>query len=209
MPPRHARQSSVNRGKLLATVLALGGAATVAGLGTFGQFTSTTSANASVSSGTVEISLGTAGTAANRLTVAATGIVPGDTVQRAVDLSVAGSEDLSAVSLDVSAPTSSVLDTDTTDGLQLTVDACDSAWTESGTAPAYTYTCPGGAATLVASRPVVGSGLSLAGVGLTTGSTSHLRVTLALPTSAGNAFQGKSSVLTFAFTGVQRAGADR
>jgi hypothetical protein len=130
-------------------------------------------------------------------------------VQRAVDLSVTGSEDLSAVSLTVSAPTSSVLDTDTTDGLQLTVESCGSAWTESGTAPAYTYSCPGGATNLVASRPVVGTGMSLAGVGLTTGSTSHLRVTLSLPTSAGNAFQGKSSVLSFAFTGVQRAGTNR
>jgi hypothetical protein len=209
MPPRHARPTSIDRGKLLATVLALGGAATVAGLGTFGQFTSTTSANASVSSGTVQIALGASGTAANRLTVAATGIVPGDTVQRAVDLSVTGSEDLSAVSLTVSAPTSSVLDTDTTDGLQLTVESCGSAWTESGTAPAYTYSCPGGATTLVASRPVVGSNIALSGVGVSAGSTSHLRVTLSLPTTAGTVFQGKSSVLTFAFTGVQRTGTAR
>lgn len=203
----HARTRA--RGKMFATVAAIGGAAAVAGLGTFGTFTSTTSASESVSSGTVQIALGSAGTAANRLTVGATGLVPGDTVQRAVDLAVSGDQDLSAVTLSTTATTSSLLDTDATNGLQMVVDSCSVPWTESGTAPAYTYTCGGTSSALVASRPVIGSNLNLSGVGLTTGSTSHLRVTLTLPTTADNTFQAKSSVLSFAFTGVQRTGTNR
>src|SRR3954466_12081227 len=69
------------RGKVLASAALLGAAAGAAGLGTFGSFTSATSASAAVSSGTVSIALGAANTAANRFSVAATGLVPGDTVQ--------------------------------------------------------------------------------------------------------------------------------
>ena len=65
-------------GKVLATVALLAGAAGVAGLGTFGSFTSTTSASQALASGTVTIALGASGPT-NRLSVAAAGLVPGDT----------------------------------------------------------------------------------------------------------------------------------
>lgn len=198
--------SKSTRGKLLATVVAVGGAVAVAGLGTFGSFTSTTSASATVSSGTVQISLGAAGTAANRLTVGASGLVPGDTVQRAVDLSVTGDQDLSSVSLTTTATTSSVLDTDPTNGLQLAVDLCSVPWTETAVGSGFTYTCSGTTTSVVGSSPVIGSNLALPGVALTAGSTSHLRVTLSLPTSAGNTFQGQTSVIDFSFVGLQRNG---
>lgn len=204
-----AAPSRSTRAKVLTTALAVAGATAVAGLGTFGSFTSTTSASETVSTGTVQIALGAAGTAANRLTVGASGLVPGDTVQRAADLSIAGNQDLSAVTLTTTASTSSVLDTDTANGLQMTVDSCPGGWTESGTAPAYTYSCGTTPATLVASRPVVGSNLPLAGLGLTTGSVNHVRVTLSLPSAADNTFQNKSSVIDFSFTGVQRTGTNR
>src|SRR5205085_211626 len=109
--------------KILATAALLGATASVAGLGTFGTFTSTTSASASESSGTVAIAVGTAGSAANRLTVAASGLVPGDTVQRAVQLTNGGNQNLASVSLTTTATTTSKLDTDTMNGLQLTVQA--------------------------------------------------------------------------------------
>lgn len=197
------------RAKILATALAVAGASAVAGLGTFGSFTSTTNAAESISSGTVQIALGSAGTATNRLTVAASGLVPGDTVQRAADLSVAGDQGLSGVTLSTTASPSSVLDTDATNGLQMVIDSCPSAWTESGTAPAYTYTCGAGATTLVASRPVIGSNLTLAGLGITPGAVNHLRVTLTLPAAADNTFQSKASTIDFAFTGTQRAATNK
>jgi hypothetical protein len=196
------------RAKILITAVAVGGAAAVSGLGTFGTFTSTTSASAAVSSGTVQIALGAAG-GANRLSVGASGLVPGDTVQRAVDLSVSGDQALSAVALTTTASPSSVLDTDATDGLQMVIDACSVPWTESGTAPAYTYSCSGTTTGVVATRAVIGSNLALPGVGLNPTDVSHLRVTLALPTAAGNAFQGQSSTVNFSFTGTQRNGSAR
>ena len=137
--------------KLLASASLVGTAAAVAGLGTFGTFTSTTTASADQSSGTVVIALGNTGASTNRLTVNATGLVPGDTVQRSVDLANTGSEDLASVTLTTSANPSSLLDTDATNGLQLLVERCSVAWTEAGVAPAYTYTCGGATSTVVAS----------------------------------------------------------
>lgn len=197
------------RAKLFASTALVATAAGAAGLGTFGSFTSSTSASESASSGTVAINLGASG-AANRLSVAASNIVPGDTIQRAVTLTNGGTSNLSAVTLTTSATTSSKLDTDTTNGLQLRVDSCSSAWTEAGTAPAYTYTCSGTTTSVLATRPVIGANLSLAGLtSLNAGNTDNLVVTLTFPTGADNTFQNQSSVVNFAFTGTQRAATNR
>jgi spore coat-associated protein N len=198
-------------GKLLATAAVLGSTAAVASYGTFGSFTaSTTTASSSVTSGTVALALGTDATAANRLSVAATGIVPTDSIQRAVDLTNSGSQNLASLTLTTAATTSSLLNTNTTMGLQLKVDHCATAWTESGVAPAYTYTCAGGSTVSLASTPVVQSAISLSNmVATTAGATDHLRITLTLPTGADNTLQGQSSVIGFTFNGTQRAGTDK
>jgi hypothetical protein len=192
-------------GKVIASLALVGTAAGVAGLGTYGAFTSSTSASASVASGTVNIALGASGPA-NRLTVAATGLVPGDTVQRAATLgNTTGNQALSAITLTTSALPSSKLDTDVSMGLQLAVDNCSVAWTEAGTAPAYTYTCSGTTTQVLASRPVTGSNLPLTNLtSLAAGQTDNLRVTLSLPSTADNTFQTLSSTVALNFTGTQR-----
>ena|SRR5262245_45223658 len=192
--------------KLLATVAVLGAAASIAGLGTYATWTSTTSQSHTISSGTVTIALGATGAATNRLNVNATALAPGDTVQRSADLTNSGSIDLASVTLTTSASPTSLLDTDTTNGLQMVIDKCSQAWTEAGTAPAYTYTCGGTTSTVLASRAVIGSNLSLSNLGVTTsGATDHLRVTLTLPSGAPNTLQNQSSTISYAFTGTQRA----
>ncbi|MHA6793548.1 TasA family protein [Pseudonocardia bannensis] len=194
--------------KLLISAGVLGAAAAVAGLGTFGTFTSTTSASETVSSGTVKIELGANG-AVNELSVAATGLVPGDTVQRPVTLSNTGDQGLSGVVLTTAAAAgkSSLLDTDATNGLQLTIQSCAGVWSE---VSARTYTCAEGASTVLVSRPVIGSDLALTGLkSLAAGSSDNLLVTLAFPGSADNSFQTLSSTIEFTFTGTQRAAAAR
>jgi hypothetical protein len=192
-------------GKVIASLALVGTAAGVAGLGTYGAFTSSTSASAAVASGTVNIALGASGPA-NRLSVAASGLVPGDTVQRAATLSnAAGNQALSAITLTTSALPSSKLDTDASMGLQLAVDNCSVSWTEAGTAPAYTYTCSGTTTQVLASRPVTGSNLPLTNLtSVAAGQTDNLRVTLSLPSTADNTFQTLSSTVAFNFTGTQR-----
>jgi spore coat-associated protein N len=202
--------ASAQRRKLLVSLAVISAAASIAGLGTFATFTSSTSASQSVSSGTVTIALGATGAATNRLTVGASNIAPGDTIQRSVDLINSGSIDLSAITLTTAATTTSLLDTDATNGLQMVIDRCSNAWTEGGTAPAYTYTCSGTTSTVLASRPVVGSNLTLSNLtALTNGVTDHLRVTLSFPSAAGNTFQNQSSTIQYTFTGTQRAGTNK
>ena len=196
--------------KVLLSLAAIGTVASVAGIGTYATFTSSTSVSQPVSSGTMTIALGATGAATNRLNVGASAIAPGDTIQRSVDLLDSGTVALSAVTLTTTATTSSLLDTDATNGLQMTIDRCSAAWTEAGTAPAYTYSCSGTTATVVASRPVIGSNLTLSNVTATApGATDHLRVTLSLPSTADNTFQAKSSTIAYTFTATQRAGTNR
>ena len=207
-PGRPGRAGWSPTRKLLASVAVLGAAASIAGLGTFATFTSSTSASHTVSSGTVTIALGATGASTNRLTVGATAIAPGDTIQRSVDLINSGSLDLASVTLTTTATTSSLLDTDTTNGLQMVIDKCSVAWTESG--PPYTYICGGTTSPVLASHPVIGSALALSNLSsLTSGTTDHLRVTLTLPSGAGNTLQNQSSTISYAFTGTQRAATNK
>jgi len=188
--------------KVLLSLAALGVAAALAGMGTFATFTATTSASQSVSSGTVVIALGNTGASTNRLTVNATGLVPGDTIQRSFDLSNTGSQDLASVALTTTASPSSLLDTDATNGLQMVIDRCSVAWTESGSSPNFSYTCGGSTTSIIATRAVIGSNLSMSGLSaLTGGGSDHLRLTLTLPSSADSTFEGLTSTLTYAFTG--------
>jgi hypothetical protein len=189
--------------KVLLSAAALGAAGAMAGFGTFATFTSSTSASQNVASGTVTIALGATGAQTNRLTVAASNIAAGDTIQRSVDLIDSGSIDLASVALTTTATTSSLLDTDASNGLQMVIDRCSVAWTESG--PPYTYVCGGATSSVLASHALIGAGLALSNLTSTThGNTDHLRVTLTLPAGAPNTLQNQSSTIQYSFTGTQR-----
>jgi len=181
------RSSKFFSKKILLSVAALGTAGAIAGLGTFAAFTSTTSASNTATSGRVVINVGATG-AANRFSVSSGTLVPGDTVQRAIDLiSTSTTGDLGAVTLTTSATTSTLLDTDATNGLQMQIDNCAAGWVEAGTAPAYTYTCVAGSTAVLASRAVIGSTLALTNLSIvSTPGTDHLRLTLTLPAGSGS-----------------------
>jgi spore coat-associated protein N len=188
--------------KLLLSIAALGAAASIAGFGTFATFTSSTSASHTIASGTLSLTA-----PFSRLGTGASPIAAGDTMQRAVDLSYSGSISFGSATLTTSATTSSALDTDATNGLQIAIDRCSQSWTESG--PPYTYTCGGSTSSVLASRALIGSNVALSNLTLTTGVTDHLRVTVSFPSAAGNTLQNQSSTVSYAFTGVQRAGTDQ
>lgn len=204
--------------KVLLSLAALGAAGAIAGLGTFATFTSTTSASQSFTAGKVSIALGAVGPA-NRLSVNATNIVPGDTISRAVDLVNSSTDGLKTVSLATTATTSSILDTDTSTGLKMYIESCSlpAGWTESGTSPAYTYTCPSGTITNVlgsSASPVtvVQAGNLTPLNALSAGtSTDHLLVVVSLPqaNTTANLATPPSSTIQFSFTGTQRDGTNR
>jgi spore coat-associated protein N len=196
--------------KVALSLGALGAAASIAGLGTFATFTaSATAGPQQITTGTVTLAVGATGASTNRLNINASGVAAGDTIQRSVDL-INNGGDLGAITLTTSASPSSVLDTDVVNGLQMVIDKCSVAWTEAGTAPAYTYTCSGTTTSVLVSRAVIGSNLALTNLGATTsGTTDHLRLTLSLPSAADNTFQNKTSTVTYVFTGSQLAATNR
>jgi len=198
------------REKIVLSIALVVLAASLIGLGAYATFTSTASVSHSVTTGTVTIALGATGASTNRLNVDASSVAPGDTIQRSFDLINQGSLDLSSITLTTTAPSSSLLDTDATNGLQMVIDRCSNAWTEAGSSPVFTYTCSGSTSTVLASRAVIGTNLSLANLAaLSAGATDHARLTLTLPTTADNSFQTKTSTVQYSFTGTQRAATSR
>jgi spore coat-associated protein N len=196
------RRASFRARKILLSLAALGAAASIAGLGTFATFTSSTSTSNTIASGTLSLTA-----PFSRLGTGASPIAPGDTMQRALDLSYSGTISFASATLTTSASPSSLLDTDGTNGLQIAIDKCSQAWTEAG--PPYTYTCGGSTSAVLNSRALIGSPIALSNLTLTAGSTDHLRVTLTFPSGADNTFQNKSSTVSYTFTGSQRAATDQ
>lgn len=189
--------------KVLASVVLVAGAAGVAGLGTFGSFTSSTAAEQQVSTG--KVTLTSASQATRGFDVAATNMVPGDTVQRAVQLTRANdSETFGSVKVTTAGSTSNLLTTDATNGLKLKMDLCSVAWTK---AASNELTCSGTTTPLVAQRVVVGQNLDLGAATTALNSAAkvaNVRAELVLPTEAGNPFQGLSNTISFTFDATQR-----
>lgn len=188
-------------GKILASVALVGTAAAVAGMGTYGAFTgSTTTVDQAVTAGTVVIDLTDPGT----LSVPVTNLLPGDSVEKFATLSNTGDSNLNAVKLTVSTATPSLLTTDATDGLQLTIAACSVAWTAVANG---VDTCSETETSVLASGSAIGADKALSGLSsLTAASADHLKITTSLPTTAGNSFQGASSTIDFTFNATQRTG---
>ncbi|HEU4545629.1 MAG TPA: TasA family protein [Microlunatus sp.] len=192
--------------KVVGSLGVLGTAAAVAGMGTFGGFTdSTTPVATTIESGTLSINLSQQGYA---VPVTTAGFLPGDSITRAVNLVNDGNSALGSVSLSSVATASSVLTTDLSNGLQLAVKKCSVAWTQGGTAQAPTYTCSG-TETLVGSGPAVNNMAVNGAAALNPGGTDHLTFSISLPGTADNTFQGKTASLSLTFTGTQRTGTAR
>jgi hypothetical protein len=105
--------------------------------------------------------------------------------------------------------TANLLTSDVSHGLQLAIDQCTGGtWTKA--ASTNDLTCTGGTVTsILAASPVIGAtprDLAAATTALNGGGAkSELRLTLSLPATANNDFQGLSNSITFTFDATQRA----
>jgi hypothetical protein len=200
----NARRSTAT--KIVGSLGVIGAAAAVAGLGTFGSFTdSSTPVATTIESGTLSINVTQQGATVPAST---TGFVPGDSLTRAVNLVNDGSAALGSVTLSTTAAASSVLTTDTTNGLQLAVKSCSVPWTQGGSPTAPTYACSG-TERLLGSGPAVSSMVLSNPASLAAGATDYLTFAISLPGTADNTFQGKTAALSLTFTGTQRTGTTR
>ncbi|MCW2682284.1 MAG: uncharacterized protein JWP33_197 [Blastococcus sp.] len=188
---------------VVGAIAAVGAAAAVAGLGTFGGFTDTTApVNTDVANGVVSIALSQAGDSGT-VPFAGGQMLAGDARTHLVDLVNDGNTALGSVTVKSWASTSSILDSDPTNGLQLTVESCTVAWSPD-------KSCAGSRSSFY-SGPVLVTDRALAGAAsLAPGAVDHLLLTATLPAAAsGDAFEGATSALHFVFTGTQRTGAAR
>lgn len=182
--------------KVTATVATVAAWTAVTGLGTYGTFPA--GSLASASTGHVSLGLdGATGLAAVPLEFS--GLVPGGAVTQGVTLVNDGEADLSAVVLSTVVVESSLLDTDPTHGLQLGVESCSVAWTSG-------WTCAGERGVSVDPGPAVRHSELRAPASRSTGGRDHLAVTVSLPVTAGNEFNGLRSALVLTFTGVTATG---
>jgi len=196
------RRSAV---KIVGALSAVGAAVAVAGMGTFGNFTDSTSpVGTKVDTGVLSIDVSQPGGAA--VPFSGGMMLAGDSRSAVIDLVNDGTVALSAITVKSWASSSSILDQDTTNGLQLTVESCSVAWNTAGASP----TCAGTVRSYF-TQPIIVNNYPLNFSAATAaGATDHLKLTAALPTSAsGDAFEGASSDLKFQFTGIQRGGGVR
>lgn len=190
--------------KVVASLGVVGATVAVAGLGTFGSFTDSTSpVQANVGTGTLSINLSPAAMYAS-VPVSTGGFLPGDSSATPFDLVNDGSVAWDSVTFTSWATTSSLLDSDRVDGLQLSVESCSTAWSVVGTG----YTC-GGTVREFYDGPIIMDEALAGAASLEPGRVDHLLATIELPSTAGDAHKNKVSQLSFSFTAVQRDGAAR
>lgn len=195
-----------NRARVAASVAVLGVTGAVAGLATYGTFTDSTSpVVTTTATGVLSIDLAKAAGAATLSLFPNGGFLAGDAESSPIDLVNDGSTPLSQVSLASRATTSSALDADPVNGLQLTVRDCSADWAQTGGA----WSCSGAATTVYSGRILLDS--PLGGLdSLAPGGVDHLLLTASLPGTTSDAVvAGARSSLQFTFTAVQRDGAAR
>jgi spore coat-associated protein N len=219
------RRIALSAALLLAAVGALIG-------GAFATFTDSVSAGPQpITSGTVKLAVGPT----NDALTGATNIAAGDTIAREADLNDTGGTIANKeITLKFSASPTSLLDTDATNGLQVSIQACSEAWKRTvvgSPPPAFEYTCTPGATTVKINGAATASVSALEATAaaltplnsLAAGGKDFLVFTLTLPsaapgdlgkvaactgTSGGTAatedLQGCASTLTYTFQATQR-----
>lgn len=192
--------------RIAGSVAVVGAAAAVAGLGIFGGFTGSTEAvDAGADTGVLSVDVSfTDGSAPPPFAVPLPNMLPGDAISVPLDLRNGGDVDLGSLVLASYATESSKLDTEPVHGLQMELDSCATPWTGSW----GSYSCADGSVPLY-EGPIVNETALPAARSLAAGTTDHLLVTVAFPTTGGDAMQDQRSTFAFVFDAVQRDGAAR
>ncbi len=188
-------------------IVLIGVASALAGGGVWAAWTGTASQSQAITSGNTAVTLGTAGTSANRIALALGDMTAGVTVYRALD--VTNEADVSFIQIASAPPSpSSNLTFDSTNGLQLVIALCSVAWAETGTSPNFTYTCSGTTTTAFTGH-VLMSTSGLLGLDLTDGATNHLRFAFNIPSATATTYEGLTSGVAYKFFTQQRTAGSR
>jgi hypothetical protein len=194
------------KGRIAASIVVVGAAAAVAGLGTFGSFTdSTTPVVTQLETGVLSIELTKAADAATLSLFDNGNFLAGDSESSAIDLVNAGTVALGEMRMASVATSSSALDSDEVNGLQLAVDSCSESWTlDDGS-----WSCDG-ETTRFYSGPIVADAPLTGAASLAPGGVDHLLLTATLPaTTTADMVADATSNLDFTFSTTQRGGTAR
>jgi hypothetical protein len=180
--------------------------------GAFASFVGSTTANHAAGLATMQIELGGSNPDDDQFTIAATDVVVGDSIWRIVKLTPTGTVAPTEIDLATNATTSSLLDTDTTNGLYTEVFTCSVPidYVLVGGFPSLTG-CQGAFANPVPLQPVIFGATNLSSVSLTPGTPTYLGIALTLAGHSGNdnVFKSLTSVIRYSFRAVQPAGSAR
>ena len=199
--------------KLLIVATATVGGGALVSSSVFAALTASASntSGGSVTTGTLSLTQAPSGVTGitGGFATAITAMAPGDVVNRYVDLTNAGTLNISTMTLGVTGTANALLQNGTT-GLQVTIKECSVAWTNGGV-------CSAGSTNVLASSSLLSlatpASLTLASGALTSGGVTHLQLAIALPTGSevttngtfiGGTIQGLTASVTWTFLGTQR-----
>ena len=192
------RAISANLSKVLGTLLVIGISGSTVSYGTFATFTAQSSNTGNTfSTGTLALTtLPASGTAILSLG----NMKPGDSIARGVTVENSGSINAS-LTLSTSTVAPTLLTSDATHGLKLLVEKCVTAF--GGTTP---ETCTGGSAVSIPTQTVIGTNMALPALNAGAANKHYYLVTVSLPSTAGNTFQGLTQTVAFTWDATQVAG---
>ena len=125
---------------------------------------------------------------------------PGDSIAEGIVVENSGTINASlALSTSTVAPT--LLTSDLTNGLQLYVQKCVTAF--GSTTP---ETCTGGASNTIPTQTINVTNFALPALNAGTANKHHYLVTVSLPSTAGNTFQGLTQTIAFTWDATQVSG---
>ena len=199
---------------VIVSAATLGGAALVSS-SVFAALTATATNTAqSVQTGTLKLTQASSTSpASGGITTTISGMAPGDTVNRYIELTNGGTLDAASMTLGLVDSPATALTTNGTAGLQVVVNACSIAW---GTVTAGV--CSGTTTAMMSSKTALlmtgtPQTLTLPTGTTTAGSTTHLQISLSLPagsevtvngTLPAGTVQGLTSSLVWTFTETER-----
>ena len=212
--PKHAKPAQDRRRTRTLFAAAFGvGALALAGAGVYAGLQAQATGTESVSSGTLKL-VQVAGTGSGGFGQTYSNMAPGDVVNTYADVTDNGTINAQNLTLTVTGTGGTLLTTDATKGLHVSVKSCTVAWVQA------TGTCTdvGGPVTVVNNVAVasLGSAATLVSGAVAHNSAYHYQVVTTLPdqnettingTLPGSTIQGLSTTLTFTFDEAQRAAA--
>jgi spore coat-associated protein N len=197
---------------VIVSAATIGGAALVSS-SVFASLTATaTNPAQSVQTGTLKLTqVSSTSPASGGITTTISGMAPGDTVNRYIELTNGGTLDAASMTLGLADSASTALTTNGTAGLQVVVNACTLAWSAAGVCTGTTTAMMSTkTALLMTGTPQT---LALPAGATTAASITHLQISLSLPAGSEvtingvlptGTVQGLTSSLVWTFTETER-----